>query len=69
MLFDYLENIMISLMITKGADVSSGIIIASNIFTLMKGIFTTLSWVVILILLVLWLFNAWKNKAHTAKDI
>jgi len=69
MFFDYLENIMISLMITNGADVSSGIIMSSNIFTLTKGIFTTLSWVTILILLVVWLFNSWKNKAHIAKDI
>ena len=69
MFFDYLENSMISLMITNGADVSSGIIMSSNIFTLTKGIFTTLSWVTILILLVVWLFNSWKNKAHIAKDI
>lgn len=67
MCFDYLENIMISLMITNPADVSSGIIKASSFFTLMKGAFTTLSWVIILILFVVWLINRWTKMKYATK--
>ena len=62
MFMDYFENIMISLMITNPTDVLSGVIKAASIFTLMKGTFTTLSWVVILILLAAWLINKLGNK-------
>lgn len=54
---DYFENIMISVMITNPTNVSSGVIETASILTLMKGGFTTLSWLVILILLVIWLIN------------
>ena len=69
MCFDYLENIMISLMITNPTDVSTGVIKASSIFTLTKGTFTTLSWVIIVILFVVWLVNRWTNKKHISNDI
>lgn len=69
MSFDYLENIMISIMITNSNDVSSGVIKASSFFTLMKGSFTTLSWIIILILFVAWLVKKWTNKKHIVNEI
>jgi hypothetical protein len=66
---DYFENIMISLMITNQINATSAVIKTASIFTQMKGGFTTLSWLVILILLFTWLINNWKNKKHTAKNV
>lgn len=63
MIFDYLENIMISLMITNPTNISSAIIKASSIFTILKGAFTSISWMLILILVVIWITNKLiKNK-------
>jgi len=59
---DYFENIMIALMITKPTEISSGVIKVASIFTQIKGAFTTISWVVILIFLVAWLIKYWRNK-------
>ena len=61
MFIDYFENIMISLMITNPTNVSPEVIKTASIFTQMKGGFTTLSWLVILILLGIWLINKRKN--------
>ena len=69
MIIDYSENILISLMITNPTNVSSGVIKAANTFTLMKGGFSTLSWLVILILLGVWLINKRKNSKHTANTM
>jgi len=55
MLIDYLENSMILVMISNPEDISSGLIKAASIFTQMKSAFTTMSWIVILILFVIWL--------------
>jgi hypothetical protein len=66
--FDYLENIFISIMITGTSTLSEGLVKMASICTQLKGIFTTLSWIVILILLVLWLVNKWKNKMTTSKN-
>lgn len=62
MLIDYLENITISVMITNPVEVSSGVIKVASIFTQMKGAFTSISWVAILILFVIWLKKKWRNK-------
>lgn len=62
MFIDYFENIIISLMITNPTNVSSVMIKTASIFTQMKGGFTTLSWLVILILFVMWLVNKRKDK-------
>jgi uncharacterized membrane protein len=62
MLIDYLENVMILVMITNPTEVSSGVIKAASIFTQMKGALTTISWVVILILFVIWLNKRWRDK-------
>jgi len=64
MFIDYCENIMISLMILNPTSVSSGLIKTASIFTQMKGGFTTLSWLVIIILLVIWIINKRKSKKH-----
>ncbi len=69
MFIDYLENVLISLMITNPTNVSSEVIKAASIFTQMKGGFTTLSWLVILILLGIWLINKRKNNKHTANTM
>lgn len=62
MFFDYFENIMISLMIINPTSVSSGVVKTASIFTQLKGAITTLSWLVVLILLVIWLINKRKNR-------
>jgi hypothetical protein len=62
MFSDYIENILISLMITNPTAELSVVIKTASIFTLMKGVFTTLSWLVILTLLLSWLINKLKNK-------
>lgn len=59
MINDYIENIMIWVIITQPSGPSSGVIKIASFFTQMKGIFTMLSWVVILILLIIWLKNKW----------
>ena len=69
MFIDYFENIMISLMITNSTNVSSEVIKAASIFTQMKGGFTTLSWLVILILLGIWLIKKRKNNKHTVNTM
>ncbi len=55
MFIDYLENSMILVMISNPEEISSGLIKVASIFTQMKAAFTTMSWLVILILFVIWL--------------
>lgn len=62
MLADYAENSMIAIMITDPANVTSGFIRTASTFTQLKAGITTLSWLVILILLVVWLVGSRKNK-------
>ncbi len=69
MFIDYFENIMISLMITNPTNVSPEVIKTASHFTQMKGGFTTLSWLVILILLGIWLINKRNNNKHTANNV
>lgn len=66
MFADYFENIIIWQMITNLEGVSSKLIEVASIFTQMKGAFTTLSWVVILVLFVVWLENKLKNGKQTS---
>jgi lipoprotein signal peptidase len=56
-------------MLINPISVSSGVIKTASIFTQMKGGFTTLSWLVILILLVIWIINKRKNKKRTANTV
>ncbi|MTI38834.1 hypothetical protein [Fulvivirga lutimaris] len=62
MLADYAENIMIAIMISEPANVTSGFVQTASIFTQLKAGITTLSWVSIIVLFVLWLVNRKSNK-------
>ena len=62
MFIDYLENSLILVMITNPEEISSGLIKLASIFTQLKGAFTTISWLVILILFVIWLNKKWRDK-------
>lgn len=59
MICDYMENILISWMITNILEVSTGIVKTASIFTQMKGGFTMLSWAIIIFLLGMWLKKKW----------
>jgi len=48
MVFDYLENICIILMITNSAEASESIIYLSSTFTISKGVLTSFAWIGIL---------------------
>lgn len=64
---DYLENIMISYMITHASNELTAVIKIANVLTLSKGICTTLSWLVILILFSVWLFHKFKKSKTTMR--
>jgi hypothetical protein len=64
MFIDYFENILILVIITNPAEVSSGVIASASIFTQMKGAFTTVSWIVILVLFVIWQCKKWRAKSE-----
>jgi len=57
MIFDYFENILIWQMITNLEGLSPLVFKLASIFTQLKGAFTSLSWIVILILLILWVIK------------
>ena len=61
MVSDYMENVMILLMIKNPTDPSLIVIQVASILTQMKGVFTMISWVIILILLTIWLTNKRKE--------
>lgn len=54
MLIDYLENIFIAIMLNKGPAVSDGIIQIASMLTITKGLLTTVSWLIIVVLLIWW---------------
>lgn len=56
MIFDYTENILIALMITDPGNASPELIRSASTFTILKGVCTTLSWLVMLTLGFLWLY-------------
>lgn len=55
MVLDYGENILIALMITNPKPVSESIIKTSSLFTQLKSGTTTLCWLVVIVLFVVWL--------------
>lgn len=68
MLVDYFENIMIFKIITSPLDeVSSSAINFASLCTQLKSLFTTLSWVTILALLVIWFIKKWKSRNYSAE--
>lgn len=54
MLFDYLENICIVLMITKSVETSEYFVLLSSMFTLLKGVLTSFAWISILFHSIRW---------------
>ena len=67
MFFDYFENIMISLILLNPTNVSPEVIKTASICTQTKGILTSLSWFVILILFLIFLIK--KQKIASMKRI
>ncbi len=55
MVSDYSENICVILMITKSIDLSETIVQISSTFTILKGVFTSISWLAILAYTFVWL--------------
>lgn len=55
MIFDYFENIIVALLITKSVSISEGMVQVASTFTILKGMFTSFSWILIVVLLVVWL--------------
>ena len=62
MLVDYFENTMIWVMITNPKEVSSAVIKTASTLTQIKGALTAISWVIILILMVIWYNKKWREK-------
>ena len=54
MLFDYAENICIVLMISKSIEISETIVLLSSSFTVLKGVLTSIAWIVILVYAIKW---------------
>lgn len=54
MLFDYAENICIILMISKSIEISETIVLLSSSFTVLKGVLTSIAWIVILVYAIKW---------------
>jgi hypothetical protein len=61
-LFDYLENIGIILMINTFSNVSPGLVTMSNIFTVLKSMFTTVFFILLMIGFVAWMISLFRNK-------
>lgn len=62
MTFDYLENICVILMISKTLEVSEFLVLISSSFTVLKGVLTSISWLVILTYILKWLVLRFKDK-------
>ena len=54
MLFDYVENVFILLMISKSIDPTEIIVLLSSTSTILKGVFTSMTWIAILVYAVKW---------------
>lgn len=64
--FDYIENICIALLITKSIPTSTSFVFFSSLCTILKGVFTTLSWIIILIIFAI-RFIAFVRNKHTRR--
>lgn len=62
MTFDYLENICVILMISKTLEISESLVRISSSFTVLKGVLTSISWLVILTYILKWLVLRFKDK-------
>ena len=63
MLFDYCENVCVILMISKSVELSESIVFLSSSFTVLKGVLTSVAWIVILVYFIKWLVLRKKGKA------
>ena len=54
MLFDYAENICVILMISKSLELTKTLVLLSSSFTILKGIFTSITWITILVYAIKW---------------
>ena len=70
MIFDYSENVCIILMITKLNEVSDSLIHLSSTFTILKGVFSSIAWIILLYYSIKWIrmqINYKKTKASPIK--
>ena len=61
-LFDYLENIGIIFMLRSYPDISKGLIQTTSIFSVCKSVMTTIFFVTLIVLLVIWGLNKIRRK-------
>ena len=70
MLFDYAENICVILMISKSLELTKTLVLLSSSLTILKGLFTSITWITILVYAIKWFRmkilerNNKKVKAH-----
>lgn len=65
-LFDYFENIGIIFMLRSFPDLSGNLVSVTNVFTIIKSLTTTVYFIVLLVILVVWIFQFFrKNKNPT----
>lgn len=69
MLFDYIENICIGLMITKTLEIERPIVLFSSAATTLKSVFTSLSWIAILVLVVKWLILKFRKSENLQRKL
>jgi len=65
MIFDYLENICIMLMITKSIEISETVVFLSSTFTILKGFLTSVAWIAIFVYAVKWCRMKIQQKNNT----
>lgn len=68
MFFDYIENVMIALMLSNPTHVLPEVIKTASICTQIKGILTTISWLFILILFVIFLIIKRKKEPQSHSE-
>jgi len=54
MLFDYAENICVILMISKSLELTKTLVLLSSSLTILKGVFTSITWITILVYAIKW---------------
>jgi len=71
MIFDYLENICIILMITKTVETSEYFVVLSSIFTILKSVLTSFAWINVLFYSIRWIRmkNMKRNKKQPLTKI
>lgn len=64
MIFDYLENICIILMISKSIEISTSFVFISSSFTVLKSLLTSIAWLAIFIYFIKWVILRIKEKSN-----